>query len=78
MSSDSRDDSGLELDLTPAPMTGKEIVDAGLLGGWESAPEGVAGWKGREKGGVEDAASRSPAEPYYRVPASFGRWPSSP
>jgi hypothetical protein len=36
------DDSGLAPDLTPAPMTGKEIVNAGLQGGWENAPEGAA------------------------------------
>jgi hypothetical protein len=28
--------------LTTAPMTGAEIVKAGLLGGWEGAPDGVA------------------------------------
>lgn len=32
----------LDRALTTAPMTGAEIVKAGLLGGWEGASDGVA------------------------------------
>lgn len=33
---------GLDPSLKVVPMTGAEIVKAGLLGGWEGIPEGTA------------------------------------
>ena len=32
----------LDRALTTVPMTGAEIVQAGLLGGWEDAPDGAS------------------------------------